>query len=83
MWIPEDGVADSYKICLSLLEAAKQKGTWKLFDFRYTLSRFNLSLLIYFRNKIFFFCYKIYKIFKINSKLFSVNVEYFLVYEFN
>jgi len=47
MWIPEDGVADSYKICLSLLEAAKQKGTWKLFDFRYTLSRFNLSLLIY------------------------------------
>jgi len=27
MWIPEDGVADSYKICLSLLEAAKQKGT--------------------------------------------------------
>jgi len=26
MWIPEDGVADSYKICLSLLEAAKQKG---------------------------------------------------------
>lgn len=26
LWIPEDGVADSYKICLSLLEAAKQKG---------------------------------------------------------
>lgn len=28
LWIPEDGVADSYKICLSLLEAAKQKGTF-------------------------------------------------------
>lgn len=26
LWIPEDGVADSYKICLSLIEAAKQKG---------------------------------------------------------
>jgi len=34
MWIPEDGVADSYKICLSLLEAAKQKGDWKC-AFRY------------------------------------------------
>lgn len=33
MWIPEDGVADSYKICLSLLEAAKQKGVWQLFAF--------------------------------------------------
>lgn len=27
LWIPEDGVADSYKICTSLLEVAKQKGT--------------------------------------------------------
>jgi len=47
MWIPEDGVADSYKICLSLLEAAKQKGAWKLFAFRYALSRFIPSLSIY------------------------------------
>jgi len=68
MWIPEDGVADSYKICLSLLEAAKQKGAWKLFAYRYALSRFNLSLSTFLRNKIyFFFCYNIYNIFKINS----------------
>lgn len=31
LWIPEDGVADSYKICMSLLEAAKQKGTLKCY----------------------------------------------------
>lgn len=31
LWIPEDGVADSYKICLSLMEAAKQKGTLLIF----------------------------------------------------
>jgi len=41
LWIPEDGVADSYKICMSLLEAAKQKGI------HYKIAFFIIYIYIY------------------------------------